>query len=198
LDGAEGLKSAQTMSPDLILLDLMIPEVDGLEVCKILRRDAKTSGIPIVMVTAKASEIDRVLGLEHGADDYVTKPFSPRELILRVRKLLKRHSKVEAEAERFQIGTLLIDLPKHLVSVDGHDAELTVTEFKLLSFFAKRQGRVLSRDLLLQEVWEYNTSVDTRTVDTHVRRLREKLGSAAACLSTIRGVGYRFDFVGQG
>jgi two-component system phosphate regulon response regulator PhoB len=196
LDGAEALKSARTAAPDLILLDLMIPEVDGLEVCKILRRDAKTSGIPIIMVTAKASEIDRVLGLEYGADDYVTKPFSPRELVLRVRKLLKRRDKEETDADRFQIGTLFIDLTKHFVSVDGHDVELTVTEFKLLSLFARRQGRVLSRDQLLQDVWEYNSSVDTRTVDTHVRRLREKLGSAAVHLNTIRGVGYRFDFSG--
>ena len=193
LDGAEGLKWARTAVPDLILLDLMIPEVDGLEVCKILKRDSKTSGIPIVMVTAKAAEIDRVLGLEYGADDYVTKPFSPREVILRVRKLLIRHSKVETEAERYQIGTLFIDLTKHLVSVDGHDAELTVTEFKLLSLFARRQGRVLSRDLLLQDVWEYNSEADTRTIDTHVHRLREKLGSAAVHLNTIRGIGYRFD-----
>lgn len=193
LDGTEGLKLARNMEPDLILLDIMIPEVDGLELCKILRHDPKTRSIPIIMVTAKAAEIDRVLGLEYGADDYIVKPFSPRELVLRVRKLLKRQNAEETVADRFQAGALTIDLAKHLVSVDGHEVELTVTEFKLLALFARKQGRVLSRDQLLEDVWEYNSSVDTRTVDTHVRRLREKLGSAAEYLTTIRGVGYRFD-----
>ena len=193
LDGTEGLRLARSTVPDLILLDLMIPEVDGLEVCKILRHDPKTRSIPIIMVTAKAAEIDRVLGLEHGADDYVVKPFSPRELVLRVRKLLKRQNNEETVSDQFTAGALSIDLSKHLVSVDGQEVELTVTEFKLLSLFVKRQGRVLSRDQLLEDVWEYSSSVDTRTVDTHVRRLREKLGSAAEYLTTIRGVGYRFD-----
>jgi len=191
-DGAEALKKARATLPDLIVLDLMIPEVDGLEVCKLLRRDAATAGIPILMLTAKAAEIDRVLGLELGADDYVTKPFSPRELMLRIKGLLRRRETTESKAERMQFGDLVLDVPAHSLTVNNKRVELTATEFKLLTILAQRRGRVQSRDQLLKDVWEYDNVIDTRTVDTHMRRLREKLGKAAKHLDTVRGVGYRF------
>jgi DNA-binding response OmpR family regulator len=191
-DGAEALTKARASQPSLIVLDLMLPEVDGLEVCKMLRRDPATSGIPIVMLTAKAAEIDRVLGLELGADDYVTKPFSPRELVLRVKRLLQRDHTAVEEQDKLSFGDLLLDVPRHIVSWRGKPIDLTATEFKLLTVLARRRGRVQSREQLLRDVWEYNSLVDTRTVDTHMRRLREKLGPAAKFLDTVRGVGYRF------
>jgi len=191
-DGEEALTKARTVLPDVIVLDLMIPEVDGLEVCKILRRDPRTAGIPILMLTAKAAEIDRVLGLELGADDYVTKPFSPRELVLRIKRLLRRRTEPEAKADRIQTDDLTVDVPRHFASVRGVPVDLTATEFKLLVTLAQRQGRVQSREQLLRDVWEYDATIDTRTVDTHMRRLREKLGPAARHLDTVRGVGYRF------
>jgi DNA-binding response OmpR family regulator len=191
-DGAEALTKARATQPNLIVLDLMLPEVDGLEVCKMLRRDPATAAIPIVMLTAKAAEFDRVLGLELGADDYVTKPFSPRELVLRVKKLLQRKASPDEGQTRLTFGDLLVDVPRHLVSWRGKAIDLTATEFKLLTVLAQRRGRVQSRDQLLRDVWEYNSLVDTRTVDTHMRRLREKLGPAAKYLDTVRGVGYRF------
>ncbi len=191
-DGNEALKKARASLPDLILLDVMLPEVDGLEVCKLLRRDLNTTGIPIIMLTAKAAEIDRVLGLELGADDYVTKPFSPRELMLRVKGLLRRGQVPEQKADHFSFGDLAIDVPRHLVTVTGKRVDLTATEFKLLAVLAQRRGRVQSREQLLHDVWQYDNLIDTRTVDTHMRRLREKLGRAAKYLDTVRGVGYRF------
>src|SRR5687767_5714312 len=191
-DGTEALKKAAQQRPDLIVLDVMLPEVDGLEVCKVLRRDPKTSAIPILMLTAKAAEIDRVLGLELGADDYVTKPFSPRELVLRVKRLLRGTQAIETTPDRFEWKELVVDIPRHRVTVKGKMVELTATEFKLLTILIQRRGRVQSRDQLLQDVWEYEATIDTRTVDTHMRRLREKLGSASKYLDTVRGVGYRF------
>jgi DNA-binding response OmpR family regulator len=191
-DGAEALKKARSALPSLIVLDLMLPEIDGLEVCKMLRRDPTTAKLPIVMVTAKAAEIDRILGLELGADDYLTKPFSPRELVLRIKKILQRGQAPEDKSEVYQFGDLVIDTPRHLVSWRGKPIDLTATEFKLLAVLAQRRGRVQSREHLLRDVWEYNSLIDTRTVDTHMRRLREKLGPAAKCLDTVRGVGYRF------
>jgi len=191
-DGAEALKKAREQTPALVILDLMLPEVDGLEVCKILRRHPATAAIPIIMLTAKASEIDRVLGLELGADDYVTKPFSPRELVLRVKALLRRGATVEKKEDVLHLGELVIDIPRHSVIAQGKPVDLTATEFKLLTTLAQRRGRVQSREQLLQDVWEYDSLIDTRTVDTHMRRLREKLGKAARHLDTVRGVGYRF------
>ena len=190
-DGDETLRKVSEWQPDLILLDVMLPELDGLEVCKIIRRDPATSGIPIIMLTAKAAELDRVLGLELGADDYVTKPFSPRELVLRVKNMLKRGLLPEEKVDIIKVGILQIDIPRHLVTVSGRAADLTATEFKLVTLLAQRRGRVQSRDQLLQDVWEYDSVIDTRTVDTHMRRLREKLGDAAKYLDTVRGVGYR-------
>ena len=192
-DGEEALKKARNLTFDLILLDVMLPQVDGFEVCKMLRRDEKTRDIPIIMLTAKAAEVDRVVGLELGADDYVTKPFSPRELILRIKALLRRGERDDDSGDQIRIGTLLIDVPRHSVQVHNRSIALTATEFKLLTLLAQRRGRVLTRELLLREVWEYDTAIDSRTVDTHMRRLREKLGPAACHLGTVRGVGYRFN-----
>ena len=191
-DGDEALKKAKANVPALMVLDLMLPEIDGLEVCKLLRRDAATAKIPILMLTAKAAEIDRVLGLELGADDYVTKPFSPRELVLRVKKILDRGKQKTEVRDSMRFGDLLVDVPKHLATWKGKSFDLTATEFKLLTVLAQRAGRVQSRDALLRDVWEYDSLIDTRTVDTHMRRLREKLGPAAKYLDTVRGVGYRF------
>ncbi|MFM2294384.1 MAG: hypothetical protein RLZZ350_797 [Verrucomicrobiota bacterium] len=192
-DGAAALKQARATAPALIVLDIMLPELDGFEVCKLLRRDPATAAIPILMLTAKAAEIDRVLGLELGGDDYVTKPFSPRELVLRIKKILARGQPAAVvKKDIFRCGELTIDLPRHLVTWRGKAIELTATEFKLISLLAERSGRVQSRDQLLRDVWEYDSVIDTRTVDTHMRRLREKLGAAAKHLDTVRGVGYRF------
>ena len=192
-DGNEALKKARASLPNLIILDIMLPEVDGIEICKILRRDPKTSSIPIIMLTAKAAEVDRVIGLELGADDYVTKPFSPRELLLRVKRLLRVANAPSAPPQdRFEHKDMVIDIPRHQVTIKNKPIELTATEFKLLALLAQRRGRVQSREQLLQDVWEYDSMIDTRTVDTHMRRLREKLGPAAKYLETIRGVGYRF------
>jgi len=191
-DGAAALRRAQADQPDLVVLDLMLPEIDGLEVCKVLRRNPVTASLPVIMLTAKGTELDRVLGLEIGADDYLTKPFSPRELVLRIRKLLQRTQPEAEAAERYQVGPLVLDIPRHQVTVQGHPIELTATEFKLLTMLLERRGRVQSRDRLLQDVWGYERLVDTRTVDTHMSRLRDKLGVAGRYLETIRNVGYRF------
>jgi DNA-binding response OmpR family regulator len=192
MDGARAIRQARSGFPNLIVLDLMLPEIDGLEVCKMLRRDPATARIPIIMLTAKAAEVDRIVGLELGADDYVTKPFSPRELVLRVNKVLQRGQHEPAQADVFKFKDLVIDTPRHVVKWRGKPVELTKTEFKLLAVLTQRRGRVQSREQLLRDVWEYNSMVDTRTVDTHMRRLRDKLGPAARYLDTVRGVGYRF------
>ena len=191
-DGVEALKKARAQVPMLVILDVMLPEMDGFEICKSLRLDPATARVPIIMLTAKAAEIDRVLGLELGADDYLTKPFSPRELVLRVKKILARHQVEEKPKEHLRFGDLAIDLPRHVATWKNKPIELTATEFKLLTLLAQRAGRVQSRDQLLRDVWEYDSLIDTRTVDTHMRRLREKIGGAARHLDTVRGVGYRF------
>lgn len=192
VDGNNALEKARDLLPSLILLDVMLPEVNGFEVCKHLRRDPTTAGIPIIMLTAKTAEIDRVLGLELGADDYVTKPFSPRELVLRIKKLLERSQAAVTPDVQLRVGDLVIDVPRHTVTFGSEQIDLTATEFKLLHMLTKNRGLVQSRERLLRTVWEYERDVDTRTVDTHVRRLREKLGGAAKYLETVRGVGYRF------
>ena len=192
-DGAEALKKARSLTPGLIVLDLMMPEMDGLEVCRILRRDPATASIPIIMLTAKAAEMDRIVGLELGADDYLTKPFSPRELVLRIKRILKRGKPGQEKQETLEFGSLLIDPARHLVNWRGKAIELTATEFKLLTTLAERRGRVQSREQLLRDVWDYKSVVDTRTVDTHMRRLRTKLGPASRYLDTVHGVGYRFN-----
>src|SRR5205814_1347536 len=189
-DGATGLRMAREEAPALIILDLMLPKMPGLEICKVLKTDAATRGIPVLMLTAKAEEIDRIVGLEFGADDYVTKPFSPRELVLRVNAILRR-GKSEAAEEKLSIGQITLDPGRHQVSVAGRSVRLTSVEYKLLSMLMRRQGRVQERDRLLNEVWGYESLIDTRTVDTHVRRLRKKLGKASGAIETVRGFGYR-------
>jgi two-component system phosphate regulon response regulator PhoB len=191
-NGKDGLEMARQRVPELIVLDVMLPELGGLEVCKSLRRDPATREVPILMLTARATEIDRVLGLELGADDYVTKPFSTRELVLRVKNLLRRKTAGQGEQTNIQVGGLSIDLARHRICFQGRPLDLTLTEFKLVTVLAERRGRVQSRDQLLKDVWGYNSAIDTRTVDTHMRRLRHKLGGAARYLDTVRGVGYRF------
>jgi DNA-binding response OmpR family regulator len=189
-DGASGLEKARTEKPAFIILDLMLPKMSGLEVCKILKTDPEARHIPIMMLTAKAEEIDRIVGLEFGADDYVTKPFSPREVILRIQAIMRR-GEVKSEQEPLTAGLITIDPARHQVSVAGKVVHLTSIEFKLLRTLLQRRGRVQARDRLLNDVWGYESIIDTRTVDTHVRRLREKLGKAGSAIETVRGFGYR-------
>jgi DNA-binding response OmpR family regulator len=189
-DGASGLDKARNERPAFIILDLMLPKMPGLEVCKVLKTDPATRHIPIMMLTAKAEEIDRIVGLEFGADDYVTKPFSPREVVLRVKAILRR-GEARRDDERLTAGAITIDPARHSVSVEGKHVNLTSIEFKLLCTLIQRRGRVQARDRLLNDVWGYESVIDTRTVDTHVRRLREKLGKAGTAVETVRGFGYR-------
>jgi len=191
-DGRVALQKARDEYPALVILDLMLPQIDGTEVCKQLKSDSKTANIPILMLTAKGEEVDRVVGLELGADDYVTKPFSPREIALRIKKILGRSRGATASSEVIRFGDLVVDTAKHEATLKGKAIELTATEFKLLAMLMERRGRVQTRDRLLTDVWGYEGDVDTRTVDTHVRRLREKLGRVADYIETVRGVGYRF------
>ena len=187
-DGASGLQKARDDRPDFIILDLMLPKMAGLEVCRILKSDAATARMPILMLTAKAEEIDRIVGLEFGADDYVTKPFSPREIVLRIRAIFRRGEKAD---ESLSAGPISIDPARHEVRVNGKQVHLTSLEFKLLRALMQRRGRVQERDRLLNDVWGYESVIDTRTVDTHVRRLREKLGKGGDAIETVRGFGYR-------
>jgi two-component system phosphate regulon response regulator PhoB len=187
----EGLRLAKERRPDLVLLDLMLPDGSGTELCKSLRQDPATRGVRVVMLTAKGEEIDRVIGFELGADDYIVKPFSVRELLLRVQAVLRRVATSEV-GETTQFGTLRVDRGAHRVWVDGQEVELTALEFKLLLTLHDRRNRVQTRDALLSDVWKIDADVTTRTVDTHVKRLREKLGSAGIYVQTVRGVGYRF------
>jgi two-component system, OmpR family, phosphate regulon response regulator PhoB len=189
-DGATGLRKARAELPALIILDLMLPKMPGLEICKILKTDPATQHIAILMLTAKAEEIDRIIGLEFGADDYVTKPFSPREIILRIKAIMRR-GQGEVGETKLTRGAITLDPSRHAVAVNGKPVRLTSVEFKLLNRLMERPGRVQARDRLLNEVWGYESIIDTRTVDTHVRRLRKKLGKAADAIETVRGFGYR-------
>jgi len=190
-DGASALAKARSEPPSLIILDLMLPGMSGLEICKVFKSDTVTRHIPVIMLTAKGEEVDKIVGLELGADDYVTKPFSPRELILRVNRSLRRGKDKLPAQEKLTIGELVLDHARHEVLVKGEPVDLTATEFRLLALLMDRRGRVHGRDRLLNDVWGYESAIDTRTVDTHVRRLREKLGPLANYIETIRGVGYR-------
>ena len=192
--GEEAVRLSQTAPPDLVLLDVMLPEMDGLEVCRRLRRDPRTQAVPIVMLTARGDEVDRVLGLELGADDYVVKPFSPRELVARVRAVLRRARPAPGTAP-LAIGGLRIDAAAHTVTVDGAPVSLTRREFDLLRALAEASGRVLSREFLLENVWGYAAAgeIESRTVDVHVRRLRQKLGAEGRRIGTVTGVGYRLE-----
>ncbi|MGB0911304.1 MAG: response regulator [Nitrospirales bacterium] len=193
-DGEGALRLARAEKPDLILLDLMLPGIDGLEICRLLRKESNTAHIAIIMLTAKAEEVDRIVGLEMGADDYIVKPFSPRELVARVKAVLRR-GREPADGQMKKVGTLEVDEAKHQVRVAEQLVELTVKEFDLLCALMTANGRVLSRDQILESVWGYSNAVDieSRTVDVHVRRLREKLGSEQMRIATVKGVGYRFD-----
>jgi len=183
---------AGPVRPDLVLLDLMLPDTSGVEICKALRKDESTSEIPVIMVTARAEEIDRVVGFEVGADDYVCKPFSVRELVLRVKAQLRRRTPPQRPIDTVTFGRLRVNPDAHRVWVDGEERILTALEFKLLQAFLTRRGRVQSRERLLDDVWGITADVTTRTVDTHVKRLRQKLGPAGIYVETLRGVGYRF------
>ncbi len=192
-DGAKALELARRELPDLIVLDWMLPEVDGLEACRILKQDAKTAHIPVIMLTVKSEETDKVLGLEMGADDYMTKPFSSRELVARVKAVLRRRN-AAASVELVQIGELRVDWGKHLVWVTHKPVALTSKEFDLLRVLLEANGRVLTRDALLEHVWSYERAVEieTRTVDLHISQLRKKLGPVGKRILTLKNVGYRF------
>ena len=189
--GDEGLRLVQSMRPDLVILDLMLPGLDGLEVCRQIRQDPQLKAIPVVMLTAKGEEMDRVVGLEVGADDYVTKPFSPRELLLRVKAVLRRSKGEPQPGDVLRHGPVTVDVAKHQVTVQGKPVTLTLLEFKLLATLVERRGRLQSREVLLRDVWDLRADIDTRTVDTHIKRLRQKLGKAGDLIETIRGVGYK-------
>jgi two-component system phosphate regulon response regulator PhoB len=191
-DGLDALNVARRHSPDLIVLDLMLPNLDGFEVCKELKRDSNTKHIPILMLTARGEEVDRIVGLELGADDYVVKPFSPRELILRIRAILRRSSADSNTGMTWQHEGLRLDFEGHKASLHDEEIALTATEFKLLMELVKNRGKVQTRDQLLDKVWGYHFEGYARTVDTHVRRLRRKLGIYSDWVETVRGVGYRF------
>jgi len=183
---------ARSFVPDLVILDVMMPELNGIQICRMLRADPKLKRVPVVFLTAKAEEADRIQGLESGADDYICKPFSTKELVLRVQSILRRTSEGKPEpAKLLQVGEIVLDVDRHTITVHGKPVELTATEFKLLHLLMERRGRVQTREHLLLNVWNYETEIETRTVDTHVRRLREKLGTEADWIETIRGVGYR-------
>ena len=192
-NGEDFLSSVDKNKPNLVILDLMLPGISGLDVCRELRSNDDYDGIGIVMLTAKSEEIDRIVGFELGADDYVTKPFSVRELILRVKVLMKKRTDNGANEQILEFGPILMNLDAHEVSIDGKIVNLTALEFKLLKHLLKRKGRVQTRDQLLGDVWGYSSEVTTRTVDTHIKRLREKLGAPGDLIQTIRGVGYRFN-----
>ena len=179
---------------DAIILDLMLPDGSGLTLCRDIKSEPKTKNIPVIILTAKTEEVDRVVGFELGADDYVTKPFSVRELILRVKAILKRGDKgvTSDQSDTYSLGSLDLNIEAHQIFVNGNEVPLTALEFKLLKHLADRRGRVQTRDQLLEDVWGYSSEVTTRTVDTHIKRLREKLGEVGNYIQTIRGVGYRF------
>src|SRR3990172_8481497 len=189
-DGPEAINTAAREKPDLIVLDIMLPSMEGTEVCRILKGREGTRDIPIIMLTAKGEELDRIVGFELGADDYIIKPFSPRELVLRVKAVLKRGQ--EKELKVIKAGPVNIDIGKSTASVEGKVLSLTATEFRLLVELAKSPGRVLTREVLLDRVWGEGCFVIDRTVDTHMTRLREKLGDHGDCIETVRGFGYRF------
>ncbi|MCX5668669.1 MAG: response regulator transcription factor [Candidatus Omnitrophica bacterium] len=195
-DGEDALDMANTKLPDLILLDLMLPGVDGLEVCKELKLERKTASIPVIMLTAKSQESDKIVGLELGADDYMTKPFSPRELIARIKAVLRRGKEKEKLPEVIKIGGLGLDFSKIEVTVKGKQVELTSKEFELLKTLIQAKGRVLSRDYLLDNIWGFDHAMEiqTRTVDVHIRTLRKKLKSQARRILTVKNYGYRFEY----
>jgi len=190
-DAAEASARIREKAPDAVILDLMLPDLPGTEVCRQLKASPKTASVPVIMLTARSDEVDRVVGFELGADDYITKPFSVREVVLRVKAVLRRGTTPPESSSREQVGPVRVDAEAHRVFVDGQEVELTGLEFKLLETFMARVGRVQTREQLLRDVWEMTGDLQTRTVDTHVKRLREKLGSGRDLIETVRGLGYR-------
>lgn len=191
-DPNSSVGTARTFLPDLVILDVMMPDLSGIQICRMLRADPKLKKVPVIFLTAKAEENDRVQGFETGGDDYISKPFSTKELILRVQTILRRLSDAAPEEpKQLQVGEIVVDTERHEVRIHGKPVDLTATEFNLLRLLMSRRGRVQTREHLLLNVWNYETEIETRTVDTHVRRLREKLGTEADWIETIRGVGYR-------
>lgn len=191
--GDDALASARKQPFDLVVLDVMLPGMSGLEVCRALRADSATNAIPIIMVTARAEETDRIIGLDIGADDYLSKPFSPNELVARIRALMRRSKRAEPESQTIRLGSLVMDLERHTVVDGSQEVKLTAKEFLLLQYLLQHRGRVLSRDLLLGDVWGYKYTGGTRTVDVHVRRLREKLPVLVDALVTVKQFGYKLD-----
>jgi DNA-binding response OmpR family regulator len=189
--GRDVMPHVKRDAPDLVILDIMLPGLDGLQVCRAIRSDTTTAAIPIIMLTAKAEESDRIVGLELGADDYITKPFSPNEVVARVRALLRRAQRAAPADNRLTYGPLTVDMDRHVVKVDGEEVRLTAKEFLLLQYLMQHRGRVLSRDLLLSDVWSYSYTGGTRTVDVHVRRLREKVPMLADAIVTVKQFGYK-------
>ena len=189
--GEDALAKVRLRVPDLVLLDLMLPDLPGTEVCRQLRQSPRTHHVPVIMLTARGDEVDRVVGFELGADDFVTKPFSVRELLLRIKAILRRNAAGDKEERRDRVGVIRIDSEEHRAFVEEEEITLTALEFKLLTTFVSRLGRVQTREQLLREVWGMSGDLQTRTVDTHVKRLREKLGAGRDLLETVRGIGYR-------
>ena len=190
--GREALQALRRSTPDLVVLDLMLPDISGTELCRKIRSDPALADIPVIMLTAKAAEVDRVVGFELGADDYVTKPFSPRELVLRISAVLRRRFADSDGEQVLEHGSIRLDTARHRCTVDGAEAPLTAKEFDLLRELMSRPGRVVTREALLERVWGSDVTVTPRTIDTHLKRLREKLGRAGESVETVRGVGYRF------
>ena len=191
-DGDQALQRLRERAPDLVLLDLMLPDVPGTEICKQIKSTPKTAKVPVVMLTARGDEVDRVVGFELGADDFVTKPFSVREVVLRVKAILRRHGAEEApEQQREEVGPIRVDPSAHRAFAAGAEIDLTALEFRLLTHFMTRLGRVQTREQLLRDVWGMSGDLQTRTVDTHVKRLREKMGAGRDLIETVRGIGYR-------
>jgi len=192
ITGEDALKILDQSSVDLIILDIMLPKMDGFETCRLIRKDQRSAHIPIIMLTAKGEEVDRIVGLELGADDYMVKPFSPRELILRVKAILRRNPAPKNDSkEILQAGAITIDIPRHRVTINQKPVDLSPLEFKLLNILLQRRGRVQTRDVLLNDVWGISAEVTTRTIDTHVKLLRQKLGRAGDLIQTVRGIGYK-------
>jgi two-component system alkaline phosphatase synthesis response regulator PhoP len=190
-DGVKGFQQLKTELPDLLILDVMLPEMDGLEICRRVRADSKTAALPIIMLTAKGEESDKIVGLELGADDYLVKPFSPKELVARVKALLRRAERREAAPDRYVYGDLVLDPGRHEVRLKGREIVLTAKEFGLLERLLKERGRVLTRDALLDKVWGYDADVISRTVDVHIRRLREKIPLLKDRIQTVKPFGYK-------
>ncbi len=190
-DGVKGFQQLKTALPDLLILDIMLPEMDGLEICRRVRADSKTAALPIIMLTAKGEESDKIVGLELGADDYLVKPFSPKELVARVKALLRRAERREAAPDRYVYGDLVLDPGRHEVRLKGREIVLTAKEFGLLERLLKERGRVLTRDALLDKVWGYDADVISRTVDVHIRRLREKIPLLKDRIQTVKPFGYK-------